>query len=158
MRCVFFFLLVIGSISSTAQIKTEATGLFMTQEDLVDNRITELSPTDSLNNLERFVGERITLTRNGIVKEFPFGSIAGFYKNGFVYRAYRRKKFISHFGYFKVVHSNEEVIIYSCPGIYKTADKMFYYYSCTLTDTIKSLSSKKLKQFTFQIRDLTLNP
>jgi hypothetical protein len=147
MRYVFFFLLVLGSISSTAQIKTEETGLFMTQEDLVNNRITELSPADSLNNLERFVGERITLTRNGIVKEFPFGSIAGFYKNGFVYRAYHRKKFISHFGYFKLIGFDKQVVIYSSPGIYKTADKIFYFYSYTLTDPIKRLSWKKQKLY-----------
>lgn len=80
-----------------------------------------------------------------------------YHEGNSMYRSFvDNKKFLSLTGIYKI-EDTTHLIIYSQPGIYKTSNTVFYYFSVSMDSPIMRLTSRKLKrmhQNTSVLRDV----
>jgi hypothetical protein len=139
------FLIFIGSAAfgQTFEGRKES-GIYLTEKDYVNNVITFLATTDDRNTLAEKLST-VVVVRDGLKQIYRFGTIYGYYKDGFKYRAFgSTTKLFGSYGYYKVV-DDSGLIIYSKPSSSRRSNGyLFYYYSNTASSQIKVISKKNV--------------
>jgi hypothetical protein len=142
--CVVAFILMMIEVSAQ-NLQDTRTGIFLSQQDFLNYNISLVAKTDEQNFLE-VNQDKIMLLRNGNKSKFKYGSISGYYMNGFRFRAYGKKeKFFEDFGYYKVLDYSGLIVYSKKSSNYKNGGHIWHYYSKKLDSPIKIISEKNLK-------------
>jgi hypothetical protein len=121
-------------------------GIFITPRDLATNNVTEQATTDDLNTVVVNLDNHVLLTRQGVEQRYKFGTLSGYYKDGYRYRAFGKKGIFPTSGYYKVL-DDAGLIIYSKRSVnHKTGGKTFYYYSTGWEAPVRKLTRQNLKE------------
>jgi len=146
-----FFLLTLLGYSHNASSQNicpsgKSSGIYLSKEDFIKNRISSCVEQDKSNGLEQKLDE-VILTRDGKKYKLAFGTFYGYYKDGSRYRAYSSGlKAVSYQGYYKI-ESDSNIFVYS-KLVYtpKTNGRTWYYYSETLDSPMKRLTIKNMRK------------
>ncbi|AYB31716.1 hypothetical protein D4L85_14595 [Chryseolinea soli] len=119
-------------------------GIFITPHDLATNRVSEQAETDDLNTVVN-VDNNVLLIRHGLEQRYKFGTLSGYYKDGYRYRAFGKKNIFSASGYYKVLDAAGLIIYSKRSGHRKTGGKTYYYYSTGWDAPVRRLTRQNLE-------------
>jgi len=146
----FLFLLsfspVAGSVCQHTEGEKLTNGIFITPQDLATSHVSEQTTTDDLNTVVVNLDNNVLLIRRGVEQRYKFGTLSGYYKNGYRYRAFGKKSIFSTSGYYKVLDDAGLIIYSKRSGNHKTGGKVFYYYSTGWDAPVRKLTRKNLKE------------
>lgn len=141
----FSVVVVIPGIGqSQSYSENNSNGIYFTMEQLKQNTIVNEHITNASNNLSIDIRSNLVVTRNGNQTVLPYGSIAGYYKNGSRYRAYGKRK--SSYGFFKIVDDSGLIIYSRRVSTPKTGVHTWCYYSTSIDSPIRSLTAQNLRK------------
>ena len=139
-------LIAVSAYNQHADGEVLTNGIFMTLQDLATNNVSEQIKTDDLNTVVN-LDDNVLLIRHGLEQRYKFGTLSGYYKDGYRYRAFGKKSIFSASGYYKVL-DDTGLIIYSkrSGSNHKTGGKTFYYYSTGWDAPVRKLTKQNLKE------------
>ncbi|HEY5749111.1 MAG TPA: hypothetical protein VIU12_23745 [Chryseolinea sp.] len=140
----FLFLLLFPLITVRGEMLTN--GIFITVQDLATNKVSEQTKTDDLNTVVVNLDNNVLLIRKGVEQHYKFGTLSGYYKDGYRYRAFGKKSIFSTSGYYKVLDDAGLIIYSKRSGNHKTGGKTFYYYSTGWDAPVRKLTRRNLKE------------
>ncbi|HMV89181.1 MAG TPA: hypothetical protein PKL56_05610 [Cyclobacteriaceae bacterium] len=135
-------------VSNSAQ--SFVNGLYKTENDFVENRLTDRESTNEQNRIQAYRGV-LKVYRKGKSTVYKSGSVYGYQQDGVTYRAIPGRSWFSENGYCKVV-SNGAFVIYSKQSTHHRSNgRVWYYYSIGINGKIRRLTKQSLtKDFTHQ--------
>lgn len=142
------FFLLVGWLTTAAQSfdsLEKGSGIYLTESDLLKNKVSLYAKDDGFNYLERSLDD-VILMRAGKKFKLSKGSFFGYSKQGARYRFYQNDaKFFPTYGYYKIEEQSGVVIYSKEVTAHKTGTHTWYYYSETLGSPVRKLSLKSLK-------------
>lgn len=126
--------------------------LYQTEQDFLNNQLIHPVTTDSNNRIEQKLGKKLWVYRNGQVTKYKFGSVYGYYQDSVTYRAWRKRKFFSDYGFYKVLGSSGLILYSKRSSHHRSNGYTWYYYSTTPTGEIRRLTTSNLE------RDFSAHP
>jgi len=143
---LLFPLITVSALSQHADGKILSNGIFITAQDLATNNVSEQRKTDALNTVVVNLDNHVLLIRQGREQRYRFGTLSGYYKDGYRYRAFGKKSIFSTSGYYKVLDDAGLIIYSKRSGNHKTGGKTFYYYSTGWDTPVRKLTRKNLEE------------
>lgn len=144
--CLLLFpLITVGARNEYVDGGILTNGIFVTLQDLATNNISEQAETDDLNTVVS-LDNNVLLIRHGREQRYKFGTLAGYYKDGYRYRAFGKKNIFSAPGYYKVLDDAGLIIYSKRSGNRKTRGKTFYYYSTGWDAPVRKLTRQNLEE------------
>lgn len=140
-----FPLITISALSRHSDGGILTNGIFITPQDLATNKVSEQSQTDDLNTVVVNLDNNVLLIRDGLEQRYKFGTLSGYYKDGYRYRAFGKKSIFSASGYYKVLDDAGLIIYSKRSGNHKTGGKTFYYYSTGWDAPVRKLTRQNLE-------------
>lgn len=142
-----FPLLHVSAFSQhTDRDNTMVNGIFVTPQDLATTNVLEANKTDNLNNVVVNLDKNVLLIRSGFERKYKFGTLSGYYKDGYRYRAYGKQSIFATFGYYKVLDDAGLIVYSKRSSNNKSGGKTFYYYSTSLDAPLRKLTKANLKK------------
>jgi len=151
-RIVYFLflllcpLITVSAFSQHSDKEVLTNGIFVTDQDLANNKVSDQIQTDDLNTVVVNLDNKVLLIRRGFEQAYKFGTLSGYYKDGYRYRAFGKKSWRGTYGYFKVLDDSGLVIYSKRSHNHKTGGKTFYYYSKALDAPVRKLTAKNLRK------------
>jgi hypothetical protein len=150
-RIVYFFFLLLFPLTTVGAFGQHSgepltNGIFMTPQDLATNNVAEQAKTDELNTVVVNLDNNVLFIRRGVEQRYKFGTISGYYKDGYRYRAFGNQRALSTSGYYKVLDDAGLIIYSKRSSNHKTGGKTFYYYSTGWDAPVRKLTRKNLKE------------
>ncbi|MFN8333590.1 MAG: hypothetical protein U0U09_00595 [Cyclobacteriaceae bacterium] len=128
-------------VSNSAQ--SSVNGLYKTENDFVENRLTDRESTNEQNRIQSYRGV-LKVYRKGKCTLYKSGSVYGYQQDGITYRAIPGRSWFSENGYCKVVRSGAFVIYTKHSTHHRSNGRAWYYYSVGVTGEIKRLTKQNL--------------
>jgi len=143
---IVVFVVVIKSYGQT-------NGVYLSKDDFSASTISSLKTTGDLVKVDENFNGSVTLSSNGQVRNYKFGTVYGYCNDGVKYRKYGSKtKLFSSYGYCKVMDESALIIYSKQSRHHRSNGYVWHYYSKSPTSEIKLLTLKNLK------RDFSDNP
>jgi len=139
-------LIAVSAFSQHSDGKVLTNGIFITSQDLATDNISEQVKTDDLNTVVVNLDNNVLLIRHGLEQRYKFGTLSGYYKDGYRYRAFGEKSIFSASGYYKVLDDAGLIIYSKRSGNHKTGGKTFYYYSTGWEAPVRKLTRQNLRK------------
>jgi hypothetical protein len=143
---VSFPLITVNAFNQHLGGEISTNGIFTTVQDLATNNVSEQTKTDDLNTVVVNLDDNVLLIRRGFEQRYKFGTLSGYYKDGYRYRAFGEKGIFSTSGYYKVLDDAGLIIYSKRSSNHKTGGKTFYYYSMGWNAPVRKLTGKNLKE------------
>lgn len=86
--CLWMMAFDMKCSAQSADLLERGSGIYLTESDFLQNKITLFAPDDPLNHLECVLGD-VVLTRGGKKFRLSTGSFSGYIRDGARYRFYR---------------------------------------------------------------------
>jgi len=131
-----FVLLCFGTFVTSAQTSC---GVFATQEDFLNNRVTYAVDDCQLN---RKFNKDIVAIHRGEKIRFDFRFIYGYSDGQNLYRAYGVKNLWTDHGYYKIVYDKDLVIYKRTLTDYRANTQTYYYFSLSKDSPILPLRKR----------------
>ena len=141
-----FPLITVSAFSQHAERDALTNGIFVTPQDLATNNVSEQIKTDDLNTVVVNLDNNVMVIRRGFEQKYKFGTLSGYYKDGYRYRAFGKKSVFAKSGYYKVLDDTGLIIYSKRSGNHKTGGKTFYYYSTGWEAPVRKLTKQNLKE------------
>jgi len=143
-RAILFIVFINAStLNAFCQPEGFFNGIYSTLESFKFDQLSDIRKTDSANYIYEALNLRLYIVRGGMREEAP-DSIFGYFVNGRKYRAYKSPSRQAGSRYYRV-EDKGCVIIYSKRGFYKTANKVFFYFSMDISSPIYALNMRQLR-------------
>jgi hypothetical protein len=135
-KILVFVSLTFGALVTYAQ---SPCGVFATQEDFLNNRVTYAADDCKLN---RKFNKDILAIHRGEKVRFDFRFIYGYSDGQNLYRAYGVKNLWTDHGYYKIVYDKDLVIYKRTLTDYRANTQTYYYFSLSKDSPILPLRKR----------------
>jgi hypothetical protein len=120
-------------------------GIYRTAEDFKMNILMDPFPTDLENRIEQQLGKDLLVYRKGEVKKYKFGSVYGYYQDGVKYRAWKKRKWFSDYGLYKLLDDSGIQLYSKRSAHHRSNGYTWYYYSKTPAGEIKRFTKGNIE-------------
>lgn len=138
--------LVMVCLPASVQAQNKINGLYLTAKDFQRNVLTDSATTNRDNRIEQQLEKNLLVYRGGNVRKYKFGTVYGYVQDGTTYRAWRKQKWISGYGFYTVLGECGLTLYSKRSSHHRSNGYVWYYYSLTSTGEIKRLVKKNIQK------------